>query len=340
MKVSFFSVFFLIFFLFIATGLVLRDGLRHYACTPMDAGGQEKIITIQPGEGFRNIAERMEKEGIIEKALLLRILARLQKRDTRVHSGEYPMSPALSPQALLDMMVEGRVRRYRLTLPEGLRITEIARRATETGLVTEEAFLAIALDPEFAKTLGIPSANLEGYLFPDTYFFTKTDNARSMIRTMVQHFQHVFDAKKKQRAQDIGLSLHEVVTLASLIEKETGHPDERPLIASVFHNRLARGMRLETDPTVIYGIPDYDGRITRTHLRTATPYNTYRIKGLPPGPIASPGKASLEAALWPADTPYLFFVSKNNGSHHFSKTLTEHNRAVNHYQRNRGTVNR
>lgn len=338
MKPSLFASFFLCLFLLAATGLVLRDGLRHYAANPRDPQGPEVSFIVERGEGFRTVAERMETQGLIENALFFRILARIQKNDTRIHSGEYTMSSALSPQDLLRMMVEGRVKRYRLTLPEGLRITEIARRVAETGLVAKEAFVHAAMDTEFTRSLGIPADNLEGYLFPDTYFFTRKDTAHTMIRTMVQHFHQVMDAEKNQRAQDMGLSIHQVVTLASLIEKETGHPDERPLIASVFHNRLARGMRLETDPTVIYGIQNFDGRITRTHLRTWTPYNTYRIHGLPPGPIASPGKASLEAALWPASSSFLFFVSRNDGTHHFSTELSEHNRAVQQYQRSNRAV--
>lgn len=150
---------------------------------------------------------------------------------------------------------------------------------------------------------------------------------------MVQHFMGVYDDEMRARAEDLGLSLHEVVTLASIIEKETGAPHERALVSSVFHNRLARGMRLETDPTVIYGIPNFDGNIRKKDLQTYTPYNTYLIKGLPPGPIASPGKEALIACLWPDETDFIFFVSKNDGTHYFSTNYSDHNRAVQQYQR-------
>ncbi|TYT74311.1 endolytic transglycosylase MltG [Desulfobotulus mexicanus] len=333
MKHSVFVWSFLILSLVLGTGLVLRDSLRHYASTPTGSNTDEILFTVQQGEGFRTVAERMEKEGLISDSFYLRILARLQKKDTRIHTGEYPMSPALSPQAMLDMMVSGRVKRYRVTLPEGLRITEIARRVAETGLVDEKDFLMAATDKGLTQKLGIPADSLEGYLYPNTYFFTANDNAETMIRTMVQHFNRIITPEKKERAKALNMSMHEVITLASIIEKETGTPAERTLVSSVFHNRLKKGMRLQTDPTVIYGIPDFNGRITRTHLRTPTPYNTYHIHGLPPGPIASPGRASIEAALWPVESAYIFFVSRNDGTHHFSTNLTEHNRAVQKYQR-------
>ncbi|MCW7754685.1 endolytic transglycosylase MltG [Desulfobotulus sp. H1] len=334
MRPSYFFIPFLVLLLLaLITGLLLRNELQQYAQTPLQEKGEEILFSVRPGEGFRTVAERMEREGLIHSSFRLRVLARLEKKDTRLHIGTYAMSPALSPRYLLDMMVEGRVKRYRITLPEGLRITEIAKRVSQTGLVEEETFVWQAKDPAFAIRLGITAPTLEGYLFPDTYFFTHQDSVETMLHTMVKHFNRVFTDEKKERAKELGFSVHEIVTLASIIEKETGAPEERPLISSVFHNRLKKGMRLQTDPTVIYGIPDFGGSITRSHLRTPTPYNTYHIRGLPPGPIASPGKASIQAALWPAQSDYLFFVSRNDGTHHFSTNLPEHNRAVQKYQR-------
>jgi UPF0755 protein len=180
--------------------------------------------------------------------------------------------------------------------------------------------------------MGITADTLEGYLFPDTYYFPSGLESKSIITAMVKQFRIAFKPEWQTRAEELGMSVHEVVTLASIIEKETGAPEERPLISSVFHNRLKKGMRLETDPTVIYGIPDFDGNIKRRHLNTYTPYNTYKIKGLPPGPIASPGAAALEAALYPAQSKYLYFVSKKDGTHQFSATIKEHNAAVRKYQ--------
>lgn len=311
----------------------LKSEFETYARTPFNTKGSEIIFTVQKGEGFQSIAKRMEENGIVSKAFWFRILARIKHMDKRVHAGEYELSSAKSPMEILDIMVAGKVRRYRLTLPEGLRLTEIAKKVGEQGLVTEEEFLNATQNMELARSLGIPVDSFEGYLFPDTYFFTKEDNAESMIQTMVQHFKAIYDEEKKARAKELGLSMHEVVTLASIIEKETGIPGERRVVASVFHNRLKKKMKLETDPTVIYGIPNFDGDIRKKDLRTYTPYNTYMIPGLPPGPIASPGEEAIIACLWPDETEFIFFVSKNDGSHHFSKKLSEHNRAVQKYQR-------
>lgn len=200
------------------------------------------------------------------------------------------------------------------------------------GLVSAEAFLQAASDPGLIESLGIEGYPFEGYLFPETYNFPKGVTAEQIIKKMVDHFRSVFTPAWTERAHAMGFTIHQVVTLASIVEKETSKPEERPLIASVFLNRLKRRMRLESDPTVIYGIKDFDGNLTRKDLRTMSPYNTYRIKGLPPGPIANPGRASIEAVLYPSEEPYLYFVSKNDGSHHFSPTLREHNRMVRRYQ--------
>jgi len=180
--------------------------------------------------------------------------------------------------------------------------------------------------------LGLGAETLEGYLFPDTYFFPKDVTVEKIISTMVLRFWSIFSPAWKERAKHYGLTVHQVVTLASIIEKETGAAFERPLISSVFHNRLRKKMRLESDPTVIYGIKNFDGNLTRKHLKTRTPYNTYAIRGLPVGPIANPGRASLEAALFPEKTSFIYFVSKKDTTHHFSTNLKEHNRAVRKYQ--------
>lgn len=334
----FFLAFFFLVLLCAGVGVyLLKTAFDEYTQTPLNPHGSEIVFTVHQGEGFRSIAKRMEREKIVEKPLWFGVFARLKKADTRIHAGEYEISSALSPGELLDKMISGKVRRYRLTLPEGLRITEIAKKIEESGLVTEEKFLAATQNVELARSLGIPVDSFEGYLFPDTYFFTREDTAESMIRTMVQHFNAVYDNEKEARARELGLTTHEVVTLASIIEKETGAPQERAVVSSVFHNRLARKMKLETDPTVIYGIQNFDGNIRRIDLQTYTPYNTYMIPGLPPGPIASPGKDSIIACLWPDETDFIFFVSKNDGTHYFSSKLSEHNRAVQKYQRARRT---
>ena len=238
----------------------------------------------------------------------------------------------MTPRRILATIVEGDVLLHRITIPEGFNLHQIAEAVARAGFGDAESFYEIATDPAVVAAAGFEGQSLEGYLYPDTYSFPKGYSQSSIIDAMTQRFRDAVSDAWRSRAAEMGMSLHEVVTLASIIEKETGDPAERPLIASVFHNRLAKGMRLETDPTVIYGIENFDGNLTRRHLRTPTPYNTYRIRGLPPGPIASPGHAALEAALFPAVSDYLFFVSRNDGTHQFSRNLQDHQEAVRKYQ--------
>ena len=238
----------------------------------------------------------------------------------------------MSPRQILETLKGGKVRLYRVTIPEGYQLRQIAQAIEAAGFGKAQDFHRLATDPEVAQSVGIEAQTLEGYLFPDTYHFPRDLKQPAIIEAMLKRFRAVITDEWQARAREIDLSLHEVVTLASIIEKETGDPAERPLISSVFHNRLRKKMRLETDPTVIYGIKDFNGNLTRKDLRTPTPYNTYVIKGLPPGPIASPGAAALEAALYPAESDYLFFVSRRDRTHQFSTNWKDHNQAVREYQ--------
>lgn len=307
--------------------------LMAWADRPLTpAASEDRLVTLAPGQGLRQVAASLEQEGLITDALWFVLLARIDKKDKQLKAGEYVFSATLSPRKILEDMVQGRVRRYRVTIPEGYTLVQIAGAVGAAGLADPAQFLAVAQDPEVARKLGISAGALEGYLFPDTYYFQRGTAPFAIIRTMVKRFQAEFTPEQEARAADLGMTVHEVVTLASIVEKETGAPEERPIVASVFHNRLKKGMRLETDPTVIYGIPNFDGNIRRHHLSTYTPYNTYKIKGLPPGPIASPGALSLQAALYPAQTDYLYFVAKGDGSHQFSRTYPEHEKAVSIYQ--------
>ena len=306
--------------------------LMSWADRPVGTESREKLFTISSGQGLKRTAGALQREGLISDAIRFTILARLDKKDKLLKAGEYFLSTGMTPREILSQMVEGRVHLYRLTIPEGYNLVQIAAAVYASDLESEKNFLDAARDSETAKHLSIVADTLEGYLFPDTYYFPRGLDSATIIATMVKQFRAAFKPAWEQRTKELGMTVHEVVTLASIIEKETGAPEERPLIASVFHNRLKKGMRLETDPTVIYGIPDFDGNIKRTHLETYTPYNTYKIKGLPPGPIASPGALAIEAALYPAQTDYLFFVSKKDGTHQFSTTIKEHNAAVRKYQ--------
>ncbi|MGM0787009.1 MAG: endolytic transglycosylase MltG [Thermodesulfobacteriota bacterium] len=318
-----------------ATGLFIRH-MAHYAKTPVsEEAGSPVEVKVEPGQSFRAVSDKLLEEELIEHPLKFRILAAYQKATTKIKAGEYRISGTMTPDQILGQLSEGRVVLHPLTVAEGLNIYQVAENAARADLCTAQEFTDAATDPELLESIGVPAKTVEGYLFPETYFFEKPVSPETIIRTMVSRFKSVFSDSWKQRAKDLGFSVHETVTLASIIEKETGVEGERKIISSVFHNRLEKGMRLETDPTVIYGIKDFDGNLTRKDLRNPTPYNTYTNFGLPPGPIANPGKASLEAALYPADTDFLFFVARPDKTHHFSTNLKEHNRAVRKYQLNR-----
>jgi UPF0755 protein len=311
--------------------LVYYD-LKQFAHTAGGSERYERHLTVPPGQSLAATAEALQRHQLVTSAFKFRMLARLEGYDRRLKAGEYSLTTSMSPREILERMSKGLVRLHRLTVPEGLTLSQIADQIEKVGLARGADILRRAKDPAYARAQGIEAPSLEGYLFPETYFFPRTVTADGLITAMLQAFRSAFPQEWERRAAELGFTVHETVTLASIIEKETGDPSERSLISSVFHNRLKRGMRLETDPTVIYGIPNFDGNLTRKHLETPTPFNTYLIRGLPPGPIASPGKEALQAALFPAQTDFIFFVSKNNGTHHFSTNLADHNRAVQHYQ--------
>ncbi len=321
--------------LFLLAALMAGAGFWHmekFATSPMDKNGQERLFTIRSGESLTGISQHLVQEGLIKDVTLFRLLVRYQGLSKKIQAGEYALSPAMAPRELLTTLTKGRVKLYRLTIPEGLNLWETAMLVERAGFGTRENFLTLARDPELAAALEIGADDLEGYLFPETYLFARNTPHQEIIRKMVQRFRTVYTPQWQERTREMGFTRHQIVTLASIIEKETGTGSERPLISSVFHNRLKRRMRLESDPTVIYGIPNFNGNITRKDLRRITPYNTYRIKGLPKGPIASPGKHSLEAALFPARTDFLFFVSKKDSTHKFSTNVRDHNKAVRRYQ--------
>jgi UPF0755 protein len=293
-----------------------------------------QIVDIPDGSTFRQVAALLERERLIPSRLGFLLLGRLTLADRRILPGEYALHGGMAPREILAKLLAGQVVLHPVTIPEGFTVAQIAALLEERGLTNAKEFLALAQDREFilsALQLDVP--NLEGYLFPDTYHFSRHARAKEMITTMMDRFWQTFTPEWRARAQDIRMTVHQVLTLASVIEKETGADGERELIASVFHNRLLKRIPLQSDPTVIYGMTSFDGNLRRRDLEKTTPYNTYRVAGLPPGPIANPGAHSIRATLYPASTTYLYFVSKNNGTHKFSSTLTEHNLAVDRYQR-------
>jgi UPF0755 protein len=252
-----------------------------------------------------------------------------------IRAGEYSLSPAMAPVQMIEILRKGLVILHPVTIPEGFTRDQIADALAAKGLADKRRFLELTQDKALLRQYGISGPSFEGYLFPDTYHFSRGTPALAILDTMVKRFKQVV-TPLVDVSQGTGMKFEEVVILASIVEKETGRPEERPLIASVFLNRLRLGMRLESDPTVIYGIENFDGDLKKKDLTDKTPYNTYVIHGLTPGPIANPGLESIKAVMDPARTDYLYFVSKNDGSHHFSKTLAEHNRAVEIYQKRKG----
>ena len=304
----------------------------RYAVTPAGNSGADVIVWIKPGQSFSETVAQLQEHGLVRHSQMFRWLARLREDDRHIRAGEYVLRASMSPKAVLDTLVRGDTLLHKVVIPEGSTLVDIGRIIERAGLMSQKNFLSAAADPGLIYALGLEENPFEGYLFPETYHFPKGVTPREVIEKMVAHFRLVFTAEWMERAESMGFTTHEVVTLASIVEKETAAPEERSLIAAVFLNRLNRGMRIESDPTVIYGMKDFDGNLTRKDLETPTPYNTYQIMGLPPGPIANPGRASIEAVLYPAEGSYLYFVSKNDGSHHFSRTLSEHNRMVRKYQ--------
>ena len=292
----------------------------------------EKLVIIKPGQGFKSFSKSLQKNGIIKDLYKFNLFAHIKGYDRKIKAGEYILSPSMTPYKILQILVAGKVRLHKITIPEGYNIRQIASITTRAGLCTETEFISSATNSSFVHEEGIDAETFEGYLFPETYYFSKDVSPEKIISAMLKRFRSVFTPTYKEQAKKLGFSIHQAVTLASIIEKETGDPEERSVISSVFHNRLKKKMRLESDPTVIYGIKEFDGNIKKRHLKTSTPYNTYKIPGLPPGPIANPGKKAIEAALFPADTNFLYFVSKKDNTHMFSTNIRDHNKAVRKYQ--------
>ena len=322
--------------------LLLTAGIAWKAWQFVNTGASQKkksvVYEVVNGSTFKKVANDLQQQGVITNALFFEVYARLIHQDNKVKVGEYGLDTQMKPLQVLKVITSGKSIGRTITLKEGLNIFEIGDIFERAGVGTKQEFLRWARDKQFISNLlkeNVETA--EGYLFPETYTVTKYMSVKDVIIAMVKRFESVY-AEVEPNIEIKGLNRHQIITLASIIEKETGAPEERRIISSVFHNRLNKKMRLQTDPTVIYGVVEQTGQskinITKKDLLTPTRYNTYSIFGLPPGPIANPGREALLAAVSPEDTPYLFFVSQNNGTHIFTETYEEHSKAVRTYQMN------
>jgi UPF0755 protein len=302
---------------------------------PHSGFDEEVFVDVRPGTGIATIGRQLMANGVVADDWSFRLAARLAGADRRLQAGEYRFSDPASPRAVVERLVAGDIYTRPVTFREGLTLNEIGEVFEREGLGSRDAFLEAAGNTALAARWDPDAPSLEGYLFPDTYALPRRISAEATVRAMITGFWRAFDDDLTRAAVGRGLTVREVVTLASLIEKETAAAEERALVSAVYHNRLRIGMLLQCDPTVIYALildGRWNGNLRRVDLQFDSPYNTYRYPGLPPGPIAAPGRAALVAALNPADVPYLYFVSRNDGTHAFASSLAEHNRNVQQWQ--------
>jgi UPF0755 protein len=285
-------------------------------------------ISVPEGVRFTDLTRELVARDLLRHRWPLVVWARLSREDRRVHWGDFLFTRPLTPLELLARLTGPPDPLHAITIPEGLTVRQVVALLAAAGFGSEDSFFCLLDDPRFLASEDLPPAGAEGYLFPDTYAFPLAMPPERILRTMIHRFREVFTPAMELRALDLGLDVQQAVTLASLVEEETARPEERPLVAAVFLNRLRRGMPLQSDPTVLYGRDGTDRVITRADLARPTAHNTYVHAGLPPTPIANPGRASLEAAVQPADVPYLYFVARGDGSHEFTEDLAAHHAAT------------
>jgi UPF0755 protein len=306
--------------------------------TPVSADKTEVIFEVAPGESVTAVANELQSKNLVRNASIFLFYSRFTNQSAKIKVGEYSLNQAMTPDEILSILVSGRSIARSLTIVEGLTLFDIGTILEKAGIGTRQEFYALVQNKAFIKSLlGEDLASLEGYLFPETYKFTKFESMKSIVGQMVRRFLVVWK-EIEPLAKDLNWTRNQIVTFASIVEKETGAGADRPIVSSVFHNRLEKKMRLQTDPTVLYGMALKLGfmpnNITKMDLLTPNPYNSYTTAGLPPTPISNPGKESLIAAVKPATTKYLYFVSRNDGTTVFSETLEKHNSAVKTYQLN------
>lgn len=325
-------------------GYLLYSDIRDVGTTAVAPTKKEPIeFAIERGTSPQQIVDNLADAGIIQDSnRFYRYLRFIAKKSAALKAGDYLIKGDMTGDDLIEELSSGRVHELKFTVREGLRKNEIVDIIANSGLAEKGELQRFMKDKSLAKEFGVPTkgaggqssipGGIEGYLFPDTYQFPLKTPARKILTKMRARLDEVLTDKMRERMKELGWNLHKVLTLAAIVEKETGQPKERPHISSVFHNRMKKGMKMQTDPTVIYGIKNYDGNIRKRDLTTPHAYNTYTIPGLPPGPIASPGIEAIKAALWPTDDDDVFFVSRNDGTHIFCPTLACHEAAVKKWQ--------
>jgi len=324
----------------IAIGLGFRaSSLLIFALSPAHQGDTSTTtLLVKRGILPSSLSKDLQEAGAITDSLKFYRLGVFLRKWEKLKAGEYELSPGMTPLEVFDRLSSGISVAHRLTFPEGSNMFQVGDALEKSALTTQSEFVFLCRDKELIQKLGFKDPlppSLEGYLYPETYHFNRTMSTEDMIRTMVKGFNGTWTPAYTAKAKKAGMTRHEIITLASIVEKETGVPEERPRISSVFHNRLKKGMRIESDPTTIYGIWEtFDGNLRKKHLSEKNSYNTYRLRGLPIGPIANPGREAILAALEPEESPYFYFVSRNDGTHVFSKTFEDHKRAVKNFQVN------
>lgn len=305
---------------------------------PVNTISPNAVFEIKKGSPASLIAQQLKKENFIKNKWPFLLAYRLFFSKENLIAGEYEFNPPISVKDVLKKIIKGEIKLHPLTIPEGLNIWETADLLSKKYSMDKKKVLHHCQNTQLISTLDAEAQNLEGYLFPETYHIPKNTSEKKIIENMVSQFKKTFNPQWKERTQEMERDIREVVILASLIEEETSVPEEKSLVSSVFHNRLNLGMKLDCDPTIIYALKkkgEYQGRLRNKDLKLDSPYNTYLYGGLPPSPISNPGRESLKAALFPSQTDYLYFVSKNDGTHKFSSTFKEHQKAVIKYQINK-----
>ncbi len=321
-----------IFIIFSGIILIAFSYIAFELFVPVQPKGGKTEIEIPQGATFRRAMEILHDQKLIRDKNIFLLLGRLTGADRKIRAGFYSLWSNMSPFDIFKIIRSGQIIEYEIKIIEGASLLEISEQFEKAGIIKKEDFMKLAKNRDFLDSYKIEAKSMEGYIFPDTYKIPKGISPENAIGSMIDKMREKFSYEMLSRMEDLGLSENEALTLASIIEKEAVVDSERPLVSAVFHNRLKKQMRLQADPTAIYGIKTSKEKITREDLLRKTPYNTYQIKGLPPGPIASPGLKSIMAALYPADVPYIFFVSLDNRAHQFSTTLEEHIRAVKQYR--------